>query len=206
MDGLRISPKYSSDDWSALSIGAPADWTRAVDMVRDRLEGRFLRFVDSWLSDAFSGFIVLAVDSLLAETIQQFRAGETDGRGKSQQYIKEFLSGPRFQADFDEDAKKRFYLDIRCGLLHQAEAKEMWLVRRGQKAMLQTLTSSKGYIIDVPRFHAAVQESLQDYYLDITDPSEEDLRSKLWKKMDHLSRIRTARGLLYEAEGNAKEA
>src|SRR5437660_4686406 len=110
MEGLRISPKYSSEDWSALSISAPADWTRAADMVRDRLEGRFLRFVDSWLSDPFSGFIVLAVDSLLAETIEQFRAGETDGRGKSQRYISHFLCGPRFRADFDDDAKKRFYL------------------------------------------------------------------------------------------------
>ena len=198
-DGLRISPKYASSDWNALSIATPADWSHAVDIVRDRLEGRFLRFVDSWLADPFSGFIVLAVDSLLAETIQQFRAGETNGKGKSAKYIRAFLSGPRFQPYFDEDATNRFYVDIRCGLLHQAEAKEMWLVRRGQKAMLQELPAGNGYIIDVPRFHAAVRESLEDYCLDIVDPSCGDLRTKLWKKMDHISRVRSARGLLYEA-------
>jgi hypothetical protein len=82
-DALRISPKYRSSDWQALSIHTSSDWARAAEIVRDRLEGRFLRFADSWLTDAFSGFVVLSVDCLLAETIQQFRTGETDGKGKS---------------------------------------------------------------------------------------------------------------------------
>lgn len=202
LEALRISPKYSSSDWNALSMDAPSDWQRAADIVRDRLEGRFLRFVDAWLSDPFSGFIVLSVDSLLAETIQQLRAGATDGKGKSEKYIKQFLSGPRFQPDFDADARKRFYQDIRCGLLHQAEAKEMWLVRRGQTAMLQKLTSGNGYIIDVLRFHAAVGQSLDDYYHEIVDPSQESCRANLWKKMGHISGIRTARGALVEAESS----
>jgi hypothetical protein len=198
-EGLRISPKYTSSDWNTLSIDTPADWVRAVEIVRDRLEGRFLRFVDSCLPDPFSGFIVLAVDSLLAETIQQFREGETNGTGKSKKYIREFLSGPRFQPDFDEDATTLFYSDIRCGLLHQAEAKEMWLVRRGQPVMLKPVPGGKGYIIDVPRFHAAVRQSLGDYYQELIDPSRGGLRTKLWKKMDQISRVRTARGVVYEA-------
>jgi len=202
-EALRISPKYTSSDWNTLSIDAPSDWQRAADIVRDRLEGRFLRFVDSWLTDPFSGFIILSVDSLLAETIQQFRAGVKDGKGKSGKYIKRFLSGPRFQPDFDVIARERFYLDIRCGLLHQAEAKEMWLVRRGQTAMLQKLTSGDGYIIDVLRFHAAVRQSLEDYYHEIVEPSQDDLRAKLWTKMDHISRIRAVRGLLIEAEAKS---
>lgn len=205
MDGLRISPKYSTEDWRVLSINAPADWTRAADMVRDRLEGRFLRFADGWLSDPFSGFVVLAVDCLLAETIQQFRAGVTEGKRKSQKYIKQFLSGPRFQPYFDEDARTHFYRDIRCGLLHQAEATGMWLVRRSQNVMLQRLTGNERYIIDVPRFHAAVRDSLQDYYRDIVDPAQEDLRARLWKKMDHLSQIRIARGLQYESDSDGDE-
>ena len=198
-EALRISPKYTSADWDALSIGTPSDWSHAADIVRDRLEGRFLKFVNSWLCDPFSGFIVLAVDSLLAETIEQFRAGETEGKGKSQYYIEQFLSGQRFQPQFDEDARRSFYVDIRCGLLHQAEAKNMWRVRRGQKEMLRKLTEANGYIIDVERFHRAVQQTLQEYYVEIVDPSQKTLRANLWQKMDHISRIRTARGLLYEA-------
>ena len=173
-------------------------------MVRDRLEGRFVRFVNGWLADPFSGFIVLSVDSLLAETIEQFRAGDADGKGKSKHYLRQFLSGARFQPDFDEDAKARFYTDIRCGLLHQAEAKEMWLVRREQKTMLQKLTSGKGYVIDVPRSIWPLPQ-LGRLLPAIVDPAQNSLRTNLWKKMKHISRIRTARGLLYEANGGVKD-
>ena len=201
VDALRISPKYSSKDWEALAVNNPSHWAQAADIVRDRLEGRFLRFANNWLPDPFSGFIILAVDSLLAETIQQFRAGETDGAGKSERYIKQFLAGPRFQPDFDKHARTRFYKDIRCGLLHQAEAKEMWLVRRNQKTMLSQVSTGKGYVLDVKRFHAAVCLSLDDYLRDIVHPSQGGLRVNLWKKMEQLCAARTARGLLYEANG-----
>lgn len=202
-DALRISPKYSSRDWNALELIERSDWDQAAAIVWDRLEGRFLRFADSWLQDPFSGFVILAIDSLLAETIQQFRLGATDGRGKSKRFITQFLCGSRFQPSFDENARIRFYEDIRCGLLHQAEAKEMWLVRRGQKTMLQQVAGAKGYIIDIQRFHAAVSLSLEDYCQDIKDPAQEELRANLWKKMEQISGVRTMRGLLYEANAAA---
>lgn len=163
-----------------------------------------MKFADSVLVDPFSGFVVLAIDCLLAETIQQFRAGDTTGRddkgrGRSKRHVIEFLAGPWFQPAFNRDARVRFYEDIRCGLLHQAEAKEMWLVRRGGEAMLQRVAGSKGYIIDVKLFHGAVRQTLEDYFRDIVDPSRDETRINLWTKMNHISRIREARGLLYEA-------
>lgn len=204
IEALRISPDYSSRDWIALKSDKAADWRTAAEIVRSRLEGRFLRFANAFLEDRFSGFVVLAIDSLLAEAVQQFRAGDTtgklpNGRARSKAHIQDFLSGRRFQPDFGIDGKLRFYEDIRCGLLHQAEAKEMWLIRRGQEAMLQKVENGKGYILDVQRFHAAVQLSLEDYYGDIADPAQVELRKNLWTKMDHICRIRQARGLLYEA-------
>lgn len=206
-EALRISPKYSSTDWDALSADMQGDWPRAAEIVRDRLEGRFLRFVDSWLSDPFSGFVVLSIDCLLAETIQQFRQGQIDGTGHSETNIKMFLAAVRFQPWFNSDARKHFYVDIRCGLLHQAEAKGKWLVRRGQVAMLQKVADGSGYIIDVPRFHAAIRESLDDYLRELEDASNHELRANLWTKMDHISRVRTARGLLYpDEETNVSQA
>jgi hypothetical protein len=198
MDALRISPKYTSDDWYALDPHSPNDWSKAAAIVRDRLEGRFLRFATNCLRSKHSGFVVLAIDSLLAETIQQFKEGITDGYGKSQPLIKRFLEGPRFQPGFDADARKAFYLDIRCGLLHQAEAKKMWLIRRKESALLQKV--GDGYIVDVERFHRGVRASLKDYLKQIVAPDSTTLRLNLWTKMDHICSVRTARGALYEAE------
>jgi hypothetical protein len=130
MDALRISPRYTSLDWKKLNANDPNDWANAAEIVRDRLNGRFLRFASKCLKDRDSGFVVLAIDSLVAETIQQFIEGITNGHARSRETFKRFLEGTRFQPDFDADARHAFYSDIRCGLLHQAEAKKMWLIRR----------------------------------------------------------------------------
>jgi hypothetical protein len=200
MDALRISPKYTSLDWDALDSNSPEDWSKAADVVKDRLEGRFLGFASKFLRSRHSGFVVLAIDSLLAETIQQFKDGVTNGHGQSEKLVKRFLEGPRFQPDFDAAARTAFYQDIRCGLLHQAEAKKMWLIRRKQPALLQKIADGQGYIVDVERFHAGVQTSLNDYLQLIIEPASVPLRSKLWTKMNQICSVRAARGALYEAE------
>ena len=202
MDALRISPRYTSSDWQRLDSVNPKDWTKAVEIVRDRLNGRFLRFASDCLKVRDSGFVVLAIDCLLAETIQQFKDGVTDGRTRSAEMISRFLEGLQFQPDFNADSRKAFYLDIRCGLLHQAEAKKMWLIRRKQTALLQEIAGGEGYIIDVERFHAALQASFDEYLQAITETTNAPLRSNLWKKMNHICSVRTARGALYEAEHN----
>jgi hypothetical protein len=202
MDALRISPRYTSSDWQRLDSGNPKDWTKAVEIVRDRLNGRFLRFASDCLKVRDSGFVVLAIDCLLAETIQQFKDGVTDGRNRSAEMITRFLEGLQFQPDFNADSRKAFYLDIRCGLLHQAEAKKMWLIRRKQTALLQEIAGGEGYIIDVERFHAALQASFDEYLKAITETTNAPLRSNLWKKMNQICSIRTARGALYEAKHN----
>ena len=200
MDALRISPRYTSLDWAALDSNSPDDWSKAADIVRDRLQGRFLGFATQLLPSKDSGFVVLAIDSLLAETIQQFKDGVTNGRGQSEKLVKRFLEGARFQPEFDAAARKAFYQDIRCGLLHQAEAKKMWLIRRKQPALLQKVGGGQGYIVDVGRFHAGVDGSLNDYLTLIIEPASTALRVNLWTKMNHICSVRTARGALYEAD------
>jgi hypothetical protein len=113
---------------------------------------------------------VLAIDSLLAETIQQFVEGVTDTHKGSEARVKRFLKGTRFQPNFDHDARKAFYLDIGCGLLHQAEAKRIWLIRAktGGIAAKVAVPDGQRYILDVERFNAGLQGSLNDYLTSIS--------------------------------------
>lgn len=200
MDALRISPRYTSSDWQRLDSGNPKDWSTAAEIVRDRLDGRFLRFASDCLKKLDSGFVVLAIDCLLAESIQQFKEGTIKGKQTGKVFGR-FLEGKHFQPAFTPEAREAFYLDIRCGLLHQAEAKKMWLIRRKQSALLQQ--RGEGYIIDVEKFHAALQSTFDDYLNSIIEPGNAPLRSNLWKKMDHICNVRVARGALYETEDNA---
>lgn len=199
MNALRISPRYTSLDWQRLNLSNTKDWSTAAEIVRDRLDGRFLRFASDCLKKRYSGFVVLAIDCLLAETLQQFSEGITDGSGQSKKMITQFLQGKHFQPAFNPKAREAFYVDIRCGLLHQAEAKKMWLIRRKQPSLLQSTAGGGGYIIDVEKFHGALQASFEEYLMAIPESSNAPLRSNLWKKMDHICSVRTARGALYEA-------
>lgn len=205
METLRISPKYTAEDWQMLDKNKTNDWPKAVKIVRDRLHGRFLRFADKSLKDVYSGFVVFSIDCLLAETIQQFIEGRESSE-KPRNVFKRFLERPRFQPYFaTEKVRQDFWADIRCGLLHQAEAKKQWLVRRDQPEMLKTVGT--GYIIDVKRFHAALGASLEDYLAELCRPESDDLRTKLWTKMDHICNVRTTRGvmeLLDTAPGDPK--
>ena len=204
MDALRISPKYSTTDWYALDVTTPTDWARATVILRDRLEGRFLQFASKCLaSSQHSGFVVLAIDSLLVETIQQFKDGVTNGQRQSRKLFTRFLEGQRFQPEFDAPARKAFYEDIRCGLLHQAEAKNLWLIRRKQPQLLRRIAGDQGYIVDVQKFHAAVKASLDDYLSLLLESSSAWLRSNLWKKMDQICDVRRARGALYETDATS---
>lgn len=83
-------------------------------MVKDRLDGRFLRYAGNCLRSPYSGFVVLAIDSLLLETLQQCREGITNGHGMSRKIVTRFLEGQRFQPGFDQKARNAYYSDIRC--------------------------------------------------------------------------------------------
>jgi hypothetical protein len=64
------------------------------------------------------------------------------------------------------------------------------------------VADGRGYIIDVKRFHAGVQGSLDDYLSLIPEPASSSLRLNLWKKMNQICSVREARGALYEVESN----
>jgi len=188
---LRISPNYTVVHWEELQQANEAHWHRAVAIVRDRLEGRFLRYADQVLSDIHSGFVVLAIDRLVAETIQQFIEGLEFSRNPSGVF-KRFLASPRFRPYFTpEPVRDDFYSDIRCGLLHQAEAKNQWRVRRDQEKLLTGIGT--GYIINVLLFHAAIKATLDDYLAQLLLPENNGLREKLWTKMGFICDVRKAR-------------
>lgn len=97
----QIARKYTTADWKRLQLdpGQPGSeaWTKAVGMFRARMEERFFTPVDALIdlqedSSRTHGFVVLAIDCLLIETLQGFRRGFADHRGKSEELFKGFLT------------------------------------------------------------------------------------------------------------------
>ena len=190
-DVMRISPQYSVDDWKTLTFSNEKDWQKAIVIFEDRIRGRFLKFIDLIKDCKFSGFAVLALDCLLIETLQQFREGEEKTpEGKSKDYFVRFLTETSFGEFLTQDTAKKFYYQIRCGILHQAEVKENSLVRiRQNEPLVKSTEDDKGVVVNRKLFHEQLVKVFEEYLSYLRDPSNEDERDKFKKKMDYICRV-----------------
>src|SRR5262245_59981035 len=125
--GMRVSPRFSAEDWRRLDSNKQGDWSRAIEIFEDRIRGRFLAPINAILWYPWSGFCVLALDSLLVETLQQFWEGQAETpsvlnskgcrRLLSEKYFRDFLKGPLFEPRFTRRQAELFYTTVRCGIL-----------------------------------------------------------------------------------------
>ncbi len=188
---MLISPQYKADDWKDLDFSNEEDWQKAIVIFEDRIRGRFLKFIDLIKDYEFSGFAVLALDCLLIETLQQFREGEEKTPySKARKYFVRFLTETSFREFLTEDTAKKFYDQIRCGILHQAEVKENSLVRICQnEPLVKSTEDDKGVVVNRKLFHEQLVKVFEEYLSCLRDPSNKDERDKFKKKMDYICRV-----------------
>ena len=188
---MRISWNYTVDDWKRLRFASETDWERAVKMFEDRLETRYLEHIRAILLSPTSGFAVLALDSALIETLEQFRRGKpTTPKKQGQQYFESFLTETAFGEHFDVHRAGLFYKTIRCGLLHQSEAEGTSRIKRGGKLPLVAYTvDHSGIVINAPRFHKLLEMVVREYAAKLRDPHSGTEREAFWRKMNYICRI-----------------
>jgi hypothetical protein len=183
---VEIAPNFHDSDWRALDLTKEADWARAIDAFRSRIEERFLKPVRSILAFPRSGFAILALDCLLVETLQQAIRGTQDTpRGDAAAYFKEFLMRPAFQGAFDATSAELFRDTIRNGILHQAETKRSSLVRR-DGPIVQITPSRDGVIVNPVLFHLRLKDAFQDYIEELKQPGS-PLRKAFRLKMEFIA-------------------
>jgi hypothetical protein len=183
---MYISPRYKDTDWKALNLATQSDWRKAVRMVEDRLNARFLDAVKLIDKQDFAGFAVLALDCLLIETLQQFREGADETpRRKGEQYFVGFLTTAPFSAYFSKANAAKFYDHFRCGILHQAEIKSSSKVRRNGQLVAPT-PDGNGLIINREQFHATLRKAFAAYLRALRNRGDGLLCQNFVKKMDFI--------------------
>jgi hypothetical protein len=186
---VRISRNYKTEDWRSINFSSEAGWQKAIDVLDDRLRTRYLEHIEVLLKRETSGFVVLALDCALIETLEQFRLGEEQTPwGKGQQHFVDFLTQTSFKQYFDAAKATLFYTTIRCGLLHQTEAKENSLVKRGSIPLVAYTVDHKGVVVNVPLFHQALEAAIQEYLADLRKPHSE-FRNPFRQKMNFICRV-----------------
>jgi len=184
---MLISRKYTAKDWKSLTFKTEEEWQTAVDIFLDRIETRYLVHIDRIIKHRTSGFAVLALDCTLIETLEQFRRGKekTPGR-KVGDYFVGFLTNTSFNKHFDKDRAKMFYKQIRCGLLHQTEAKNSRVKRTSTLPVVAYTKGNKGLIVNCKPFHQELKTVIRRYADELRSPKSKKAREAFRAKMDFI--------------------
>lgn len=123
MDDIWLSDKVTVRQYKELEN---TDRKSIAQFVRERFNERYFDPMDS---DRKHGFTIMAVCCLVIETLESFYRGEGDTKGRSELMFCSFFARCASLNEFGGGGSW-FYKDIRCGLLHQSEARNGWRIRR----------------------------------------------------------------------------
>lgn len=95
--------------------------------IQERFNERYFKPVED--SKSKHGFTLMTVACLVIETLESFYQGRSDTRNHSKQMFRDFFDRDTPLKAF-KNKNNWFFQDIRCGLLHQAEARSGWRILR----------------------------------------------------------------------------
>ncbi len=154
------------------------EWLRADERgkVAEFLEQRFLeRYftpVEALNKDEKNGFATIALSCLVVESLQSHYYGWPSTNGKSEfAFCRFFDREDRFSVF--RGFANAFYVNVRCGVLHQGETTGGWRVRRDGP-----LFDSTRLCVNATKFHRALRGSLSEYVNKLQHPAADD---SLWK-------------------------
>ena len=137
------------------------------------------RYVEPASIKDVHGFTKMAVACLMIEALQSFRDGLANTKDRSKATVIKFLKTSGGFKEFDT-LEKDFYFNIRCGILHQAEATDGWRIRR-----TGPLFDPATRTINATRFLNTLSDELKGYCDQLTNA---EWNSSEWqnvrKKMD----------------------
>ncbi|MCI1578817.1 MAG: hypothetical protein LKH93_06345 [Clostridium beijerinckii] len=193
MGETYISARYRKDDFNNLELGINSDerdWEFAIKIFKDRIKGRYLNIVDKIISDGclmIDGFSVMALNCLIIETLLQFKNGwdETPRRSNCEEY-KKFLLQEFPEVFIDETMAHKFYTDIRCGILHSAQTKNVSQLTVNEEYIAKLINGGRGISVDVVGISRIISEYFENYIEKLKDCRNKGERYCFLKKMKYL--------------------
>jgi hypothetical protein len=181
---IRLSPRFTEVDWREAFEGGER-WDKAIDIVEDRIRGRWLRAGDILIREIEPGLglAVLALDCVVIESMWGFMNGKPSPK-KAQPVYREILGRPPF--GFCSDQSDGFLANVRHGTIHDAETRARWIVAKASPpdAILR-LNEHGGYTINRTRFHLALNELFGAWITELRN-GDTALRSKMRERMNQI--------------------
>jgi hypothetical protein len=143
---------------------ANKDKIAIANFIYQRFSERYIAPIENTPSEKKHGFSIMAVNCLMIEALESFRSGYADTKGESKKSLVEFKGN-----------EERFYKDVRCGILHQAETRGGWKIRRSGVLFDETTLT-----INATEFLARLKAYLEDYKSEL---EKSDWNSETWRNL-----------------------
>lgn len=158
MGDIKLSSSLRVSEYRELE--AKKDRSKIADFVLERFTERYITPLSDDLKKKH-GFCTMAISCLMIEALESFRQGWPHTNRKSEEAFCSFFSWCLEQGSelgvFSVDAKD-FYKNVRCGILHQAETTNGWLIRRKGPLFVPAKK-----ILNATKFHIELKKYLRSY-------------------------------------------
>lgn len=181
---MKLSPHYTEEQWNAAFEGDCLEWDTAINIVEDRIRGRWLDSTERLLDEPHSGFAILALDCIVLESLWGFMNGKAVPRGREGQVYQEILTGPSF--GWSAPQSQDFRELVRNGIMHDAETRKRWLVEKTvpRDEILQK-NKNGDYQLNRTKFHRALKSAFEDWIAKLRVGNPE-LRDKMRMRMNQI--------------------
>lgn len=156
---------------------------KIAEFIYNRLYSRYLNPFEyknkEYITHYKNGFSMMASFCLLIETLQCFKVGKETSDGYGRQSYKDFFKEfDKIECFKGEDVGEELYKNIRCGILHQGETKNGWVITR--KSIDINPSNFQDKVINANEFMEKLKKSLEDYKDEL---KEADWNSETWENL-----------------------
>lgn len=208
---IKISPNFCIRDYQSLNLNTnnAKDWEKAIEIFKDRIEGRYLKQIEvmdlnpNRKIGTYAGFSIMSIVCLLIETLEQFWNGNLEtSRDIVNTEICKYTSGTFAYHSFFQrnivlsqffnttEKAEIFYSKIRCGLLHQGQTKGKSLIHiRKDEPILSWINPKNiedGLSINRQKFVIEIKAVYKDYLEYISNAQLNERKKIFKKKMDYI--------------------
>ena len=192
-----ISEKYTYEHYQKLNfkLDSPEDvWEKSIDIFIDRINSRFFYAIDKLLGNKDRkemlkyGFAIMTLQCSLIDTLAKFRYGSNNQTERFYNFLKEYLL---FDIDEKDDIAKKFYKDIRCGLVHSGSTENMSGLACDSYDFITNIKNKDTEFISVDIF--ILDKKLRKYfdeYIKKLKNKDDELRKNFVKIMDHVCKTK----------------
>lgn len=206
---IKIAGSFTAGDWKTLRpslLDSDGDWSQAFGVFEDRIQTRFftpIELIKSQGRNEGEGFSIALISVVLLEFLASFELGKiytTDREtlkpneySVSSKLLMLFLQASNvFNPHFESKSKvRRFYENIRCGLVHEARTKKSDVIISGnsrkntQPDRLYFMEGSEGRL-NRDLLLSKIKEHISEYKSKITN-NEGEHRRYFLMKMDEIA-------------------